>query len=276
MRPARRRHRADGGLLLAAHAAGLGLLPAAVPAAAAFQRRLSAAYGVVRERVGDMLGAVSESVVGAATVRAYASRSAPAAPIDAASTGTAAAATRAQGLVAADLLHRRAGRRARQRRRGRRRRRCSASPASITPGELVAFLFLVTLFVGPGADRHRGAQRGAERRSPAGAACSACSTRRPTSPTPGRAGVTLPRGPDRRPLRGRRLRLPRRAAPCCTTSTWRSRRAVAGRDRRGDRVGQDHVRQAADPADGPGPRPGAASTAWTCGRSRFASLRDGS
>ena len=29
-----------------------------------FQRRVSAAYGLVRERVGEMLGAVSESVVG--------------------------------------------------------------------------------------------------------------------------------------------------------------------------------------------------------------------
>jgi len=36
-----------------------------------FQRRLSTAYGTVRQRVGEMLGAVSESVVGAVTVRAY-------------------------------------------------------------------------------------------------------------------------------------------------------------------------------------------------------------
>ena len=37
-----------------------------------FQRRLSAAYGVVRQQVGVMLSAVSEPVVGAATVRSYA------------------------------------------------------------------------------------------------------------------------------------------------------------------------------------------------------------
>ncbi|MGH3734709.1 MAG: ABC transporter ATP-binding protein [Micromonosporaceae bacterium] len=36
-----------------------------------FQRRLAAAYGVVRERVGVMLSAVAESVVGAAVIRAY-------------------------------------------------------------------------------------------------------------------------------------------------------------------------------------------------------------
>jgi ABC-type multidrug transport system fused ATPase/permease subunit len=37
-----------------------------------FQRRLSAAYGVVRQQVGVMLSKVSEPVVGAATVRSYA------------------------------------------------------------------------------------------------------------------------------------------------------------------------------------------------------------
>ncbi|HEX2551598.1 MAG TPA: ABC transporter ATP-binding protein, partial [Nocardioidaceae bacterium] len=37
-----------------------------------FQRRLSAAYGIVRQQVGVMLSKVSEPVVGAATVRSYA------------------------------------------------------------------------------------------------------------------------------------------------------------------------------------------------------------
>jgi ATP-binding cassette subfamily B protein len=36
-----------------------------------FQRRLAAAYGRVRERVGDLLGAIAESVVGAPVIRAY-------------------------------------------------------------------------------------------------------------------------------------------------------------------------------------------------------------
>ena len=36
------------------------------------QQRLHGAYRVVRERVGEMLGAVAESVVGAQVIRAYA------------------------------------------------------------------------------------------------------------------------------------------------------------------------------------------------------------
>ncbi|MGH3647638.1 MAG: ABC transporter ATP-binding protein, partial [Micromonosporaceae bacterium] len=36
-----------------------------------FQRRLAAAYGVVRERIGVLLSAIAESVVGAAVIRAY-------------------------------------------------------------------------------------------------------------------------------------------------------------------------------------------------------------
>src|SRR3712207_4932848 len=49
-----------------------------------FARRLARVYGVVRERVGDVLAAVSESVVGASTVRAYGVRQRTAARIDAA------------------------------------------------------------------------------------------------------------------------------------------------------------------------------------------------
>ena len=37
-----------------------------------FQRKLSAAYGVVRRQMGAMLAAISEPVVGAAVVRSYA------------------------------------------------------------------------------------------------------------------------------------------------------------------------------------------------------------
>jgi ATP-binding cassette, subfamily B, bacterial len=44
-------------------------LPVAI-AIPKLQKRLAAAYGTVRERIGDLLGAVSESVVGAQTVRA--------------------------------------------------------------------------------------------------------------------------------------------------------------------------------------------------------------
>src|SRR3712207_1400536 len=36
-----------------------------------FQRRLARAYGLVRERTGELMAAISESVVGAAVIRAY-------------------------------------------------------------------------------------------------------------------------------------------------------------------------------------------------------------
>jgi putative ABC transport system ATP-binding protein len=113
-----------------------------------FQRRVSAAYGLVRERVGDMLGAVSESVVGAATVRAYAIEARTGQRIDAAIDRHRSAATRAQGLIALTFSTGEvvAG---------------IANAAvvalgvllgvdgQLTLGELLAFLFLVTLFVGP-------------------------------------------------------------------------------------------------------------------------------
>lgn len=113
-----------------------------------FQRRVSAAYTVVRERVGAMLGSISESVVGAEVVRAYAIEERTQDRIDAAVDRHRLAATRAQKLVAmsfstgevvagianaavvvAGVLLGLAG--------------------ELTLGELLAFLFLVTLFVGP-------------------------------------------------------------------------------------------------------------------------------
>ena len=113
-----------------------------------FQRRVSGAYGTVRERVGDLLGAVSESVVGASTVRAYGIEERTGRRIDGAIERHRSAATRAQALVAltfstGEIV---AG---------------LANAAvvvvgiklgiggSLTVGELLAFLFLVTLFVGP-------------------------------------------------------------------------------------------------------------------------------
>jgi putative ABC transport system ATP-binding protein len=113
-----------------------------------FQRRVSAAYGLVRERVGDMLGAVSESVVGAATVRAYAIEGRTGQRIDAAIDRHRSAATRAQALVAltfstgevvagvANALVVAVG-------------VLLGIDGGLTLGELLAFLFLVTLFVGP-------------------------------------------------------------------------------------------------------------------------------
>ncbi len=113
-----------------------------------FARRLAAVYGVVRERVGDVLAAVSEAVVGASTVRAYGIRERTAARIDRAIdrhyrasvkaqrvtagvyvTGEFVAAVANAAVVVVGVLLGLAG--------------------DITAGTLVAFLFLVTLFVAP-------------------------------------------------------------------------------------------------------------------------------
>ena len=65
-----------------------------------FQRRLSAAYGVVRRSVGAMLSAISEPVVGAVTVRTYAIERRTQDRIDEAIAVNQVAATKAQGLTA--------------------------------------------------------------------------------------------------------------------------------------------------------------------------------
>ncbi|GAB3257643.1 ABC transporter ATP-binding protein [Kineosporia babensis] len=67
------------------------------------QRRVSAAYAVVRERVGDMLGAISESVVGADTIRAYAVQNRTQQRIDTSIERHRRSAARAQVLVAASF-----------------------------------------------------------------------------------------------------------------------------------------------------------------------------
>jgi ATP-binding cassette, subfamily B, bacterial len=113
-----------------------------------FQRQLHAAYRVVRERVGEMLGAVGESVVGAQVIRAYGVQGRTASRIDSAVDATRVAQTRAQRISAFTFS---AG-------------ELTASLATgavivvgvllgvdggITTGRLVGFLFLVTLFVQP-------------------------------------------------------------------------------------------------------------------------------
>src|SRR3954447_6347105 len=65
-----------------------------------FQRKLSAAYGVVRQQVGVMLSAISEPVVGAATVRSYGIERRTQERIDTAIDRYKEASTRAQGLTA--------------------------------------------------------------------------------------------------------------------------------------------------------------------------------
>jgi ATP-binding cassette, subfamily B, bacterial len=113
-----------------------------------FARRLATAYGVVRERVGDVLAAVGESVVGAPTVRAYGIRRRTAARIDRAIdrhyrasvdaqkttaavyvTGELVAAVANAAVVVVGVL--------------------LGIDGQISAGTLVAFLFLVTLFVAP-------------------------------------------------------------------------------------------------------------------------------
>jgi ABC-type multidrug transport system fused ATPase/permease subunit len=113
-----------------------------------FQRKLSQAYSTVRSQVGLMLSAISEPVVGAAVVRAYAVEERTQARIDAAVAAHQAASTRAQGFTAFSFSL--GG--------------ISAGLANagviivgiwlgfaedITAGEVLAFAFLVTLFVGP-------------------------------------------------------------------------------------------------------------------------------
>ncbi|HEY9476764.1 MAG TPA: ABC transporter ATP-binding protein [Mycobacteriales bacterium] len=114
----------------------------------AFQRRLGIAYGRVRARVGDLLGAVAESVVGAETIRAYGVADRTSDRIDTAIdrhyrssisaqtltalvfvSGELMAAVANTGVIVVGVL--------------------LGIGGQISAGELVAFLFLVTLFVGP-------------------------------------------------------------------------------------------------------------------------------
>ena len=113
-----------------------------------FQKKLSEAYGVVRRQVGVLLSAISEPVVGAAVVRSYAVESRTQDRIDTAIDIHRSASTRAQGLTAFSFSL--GG--------------VSAGLANagvlicgvllgiagdISAGEVLAFAFLVTLFVGP-------------------------------------------------------------------------------------------------------------------------------
>jgi ATP-binding cassette subfamily B protein len=113
-----------------------------------FQRVISRAYTGVRERVGDMLAAISESVVGAAAIRAYGAEERTERRVDETVERYRRAQTRAQGFVAmtfpsSELV-------------------AALAIAGVvvagtllgvgdrlSAGKLIAFLFLVTLFVGP-------------------------------------------------------------------------------------------------------------------------------
>lgn len=117
-------------------------------AAPAAQRAVSKAYGTVRERMGVFLGAVSESVVGAETIRVYGVQSRTRAKLDTANISHRRSAVRAQTMVSLAF---------------------SGGVLSsglaiavvmvvgtflgingeLTVGRLVAFFFLVQLFTGP-------------------------------------------------------------------------------------------------------------------------------
>jgi ABC-type multidrug transport system fused ATPase/permease subunit len=113
-----------------------------------FQRRLSVAYTVVRRQVGTMLSAIAEPVVGAAVVKAYAVEARTQQRIDEAVEANRAAQTRAQSLVAGFFsLGGLAG---------------GLALAGVvvlgvqlgihghlSSGRILAFAFLVSLFVGP-------------------------------------------------------------------------------------------------------------------------------
>ncbi|WP_017591241.1 ABC transporter ATP-binding protein [Nocardiopsis potens] len=112
------------------------------------QGLLSKAYLKVRERTGDMLGAIGETVTGAAVIRAYGTEERTARRIDETVLANRAAQVRAQRLSMAvspfaEMI-------------------AAVGNAAVivvgvllgvggqlTPGELVAFLFLVTLFIQP-------------------------------------------------------------------------------------------------------------------------------
>ena len=113
-----------------------------------FQPMLGRAYSAVRARVGDMLGAISESIVGATTIRAFGVEERTAARIDRAIEDHRRSAVRAQvrsvmafvsgqafaGITTAVVLV--VG-------------TVLATRGQLTLGQLLAFLFLVNLFTQP-------------------------------------------------------------------------------------------------------------------------------
>jgi ABC-type multidrug transport system fused ATPase/permease subunit len=125
----------------------LAFIPAVI-VIRAFQRRLAAAYGQVRQRTGTLLGAVAESVVGATVIRAYGVSGRTSRRLDTAidelraaqqkalrtsvtgfSTGEIAAGVALSAVVIVGVL--------------------LGVDGGLTVGKLTAFLFLVTLFIQP-------------------------------------------------------------------------------------------------------------------------------
>jgi len=125
----------------------LGFVPLVV-ALRPLQKRVNARYTAVREQYGAMLGAISEAVVGAQTIRAYGAAGRTQRRVDAAVVATRRAMVRAQNLVAvvfssgvlvANLVLAVvvvAG-------------TYLGIAGELTAGRLLAFLFLVQMFTGP-------------------------------------------------------------------------------------------------------------------------------
>jgi ATP-binding cassette subfamily B protein len=113
-----------------------------------FQRWISHAYDAVRARVGDMLGVVAETVVGAEVIRAYGVEERTATRIDAAVAAHRDSSVRAQRIVAVTFS---TGEIA----AGLATAGCVALGVvlgvhgDLTAGKVVGFLFVVTLFVQP-------------------------------------------------------------------------------------------------------------------------------
>ncbi|GAB4085755.1 ABC transporter ATP-binding protein [Myceligenerans cantabricum] len=169
------------------------------------QRKVNAAYTLVRERVGAMLGAISESVVGAETVRAYGVSERTGRRVSQAVEATRRAQRRSMELVAlvfssgvlvANLvlavvvvLGAWLG-----------------IGGALTAGEVVAFLFLVQLFTGP-------VQMGTEilnemQNAVAGWRRVIAVVETPVEVTEAPDAVDLPRGPARVTLRDVRFAYP--------------------------------------------------------------------
>ncbi len=226
-----------------------------------FQRRLSDAYGVVRRQVGALLSAVSEPVVGAAVVRSYAVEARTQARIDNAIDRHKRASTRAQGLTAFSFSL--GG--------------VSAGLANagvlivgvllgvddeITAGEVLAFAFLVTLFVGP-------VQMGTQVLTDAQNAIAGWRRVIGILDTPadvvdpGPPGQALPEGAVSIAFEGVCFAYPGGTPVLHDVDLEIAPEHPGGGGRR-DRVGQDHAGQAADPADGPDRGAPCASTVSTC------------
>ncbi|MEO3823665.1 ABC transporter ATP-binding protein [Actinomadura sp. B10D3] len=158
-----------------------------------FQRILSKAYMRVRERMGDLLAAVSESVVGASVIRAYASEERTGRRVDDTVEAYRSSQARAQAMVAltfpvSELV-------------------AALAIAAVviagtllgiagelSAGRLVAFLFLVTLFVSPMQTATEVLNEGQNAIAGWRRVLGVLDTV-PDVADPGDAGETLPRGP---------------------------------------------------------------------------------